>query len=202
MSVANTERFASWHMFGWMLIHSGSWRATEVGDMRAEDLIAVLKGRAAKLDAPRTLDACEEAGVQVWVDGENLRVRGPITEELRASLKRCKPELLRLLVTVPTWDDAEARDLQERIKTASGSVWGQLHPAIDDPFSIAGRNVMADALAAIAKAIAARRLDNLRRRVDWLIGWFGTLDKTLLELRTPGAWAKREPLVVPAGGRP
>jgi hypothetical protein len=160
------------------------------GDMgrdmgRADELVAVLRDRQTKVDAPFVLDRCEEAGVEVVAEGDRLRVRGPLTDELREDLRRCKAELLKLLADVPPWDADEARDLEANLKLAHAACRGHLHPAVDDQFSIAGRNVCADMLATVARAIAVRRLDLLRRRVDWVLGWFATLEKRLHELR-PG----------------
>jgi hypothetical protein len=185
LSESATRGHARWQAFGWMLVFENCSWGTSEGDMgRADELIEVLRGRQAKLDAPSVLDRCEEAGVVVIAEGESLRARGPLTDELREDLRRCKPELLKLLADVPAWDDAEAAELQARLKLAHAACRRHLHPAVDDPFSVAGRNVLADMLATVARAIAVRRLDLLRRRVDWILGWFGTLEKRLLELRT------------------
>lgn len=197
LSEGATEHQGWWHMFGWMLVlANGSWRVTEGDDMRAQELIDVFRKRQAKVDASGALDQCEESGVQVWADGDGLRVKGPLTDELREKLKACKPELLKLLAAAPAWDDAEAADLQERLKTAYGVAWGKLNPAEDDQFSIAGRNVCGDLLASVARAVAVRRMDLLRRRVDYVLGWFATLDKTLHDLRKPGGWAVNRPVDV------
>jgi hypothetical protein len=187
LSLAAADYLSDRQMLGWMVVFvNAAWRATEVSEMRVEELVAALRGRQAKVDAPHVLDRCEEAGVCVWADGGTLRVKGPpLTDELRDDLKRCKPELLKLLAEVPPWDEAEALHLEAKVREAHAAVRPSLHPMHDDPFSIAGRNVCADMLVTIARAIAVRRIDLLRRRVDWVLGWFGTLDKRLLDLRSP-----------------
>ena len=195
LSCANTSRAAEWQSFGWMLVfHNTSWHVGETAKMRVAELVESLRGRQAKVDAPGVLDRCEEAGVLVWAEGDNLRIKGPLTDELRDDLKRCKGELLKLLAEVPAWNAVEAADLERRLKQGHDAARPHLHPTEDDPFSIAGRNVLADILASVARAVAVRRMDHLRRRVDFALGWMATLDKRLHDLRTPGAWGQERQL--------
>lgn len=41
-----------------------------------------------------TLDTLRAAGLRIRVDGENLKVRGPLTDELRALALAHKPEIM------------------------------------------------------------------------------------------------------------
>lgn len=205
MSAANSSRHAEWHSFGWMLVlWNSEWRVDWEADMVADVgfLLAILRGRQAKLDAPGILDACEESGIEVYAIGDALKARGPLTDEIRADLKRCKDELLKLLVSVPAWDDAEAADLQRRLKAGHEAVSPHLHPTEDDVFSVAARNVLADALAAVARAIAVRRLDHLRRRADWLLGWMATLDERIHALRPDYSLNGQPPHLIHFVGKP
>ena len=195
LSTAGTDRQASRQMFGWMALFSGKWAQTEEEGMTPlNHLIETLKARQAVIEAPGVLHQCEMAGVEVRVDGETLRIKGPLTDELRTAIKQCKPELLKLLKGVPVWDQSKYLDCLQRVKDTHERVRPQLHPHEDDCLSIAARNVLADALASLAQAHAVRRIDLYESRTDWILGWFQTLDSTISELRTPGAWKKRGPV--------
>lgn len=201
LSAAPSEHLSNQHMFGWMMLFTGSWHVIE-GDMaRMNDLIESLRKRQNAEDARAILDTCELSGVEVTAIDGNLKICGQLTDDLRADLKRCKPELLKLLATVPAWDDLEHRKLMQAVKDAHALVNPLLHPAEDDVFSIAARNILADALAAIARARSCRRIDLYKSRADWVIGWMATLDQRANEFRPDWSIVGRPPHLIGFAGK-
>ncbi|TXH10619.1 MAG: hypothetical protein E6R03_15200 [Hyphomicrobiaceae bacterium] len=190
LSVAYGEVHSCRHLFGWsVVLGSGSWRTNESMG-RLEELIAVLRQREAILSAPALIDQLEEMGMCVWVENEQIRLKGVgLTDELREKIKACKPELIKLLADVPKWSDEEASVLEKKVKDAHQMVYVYLHPDAgsinDDCFADAARNVCADLLGSISKARAVRRIDHMRRRCDFVLGWFATLDERIHDMRDP-----------------
>jgi hypothetical protein len=179
---------AGWQMFGWMGVFAGrerdnAWRTTKVDNMAAvAEIVKVLRERQAKLDAPGLIEDCERAGVALQAVGDRLKVRGQLTDDLREALRRNKAAILAVLAVRPAWDEAEGKRLVDVANAAAAGAERVLRPP-QDVFAHAGLTVLADALGAVQRAKAAQRLDALRARADWLVGWAGTLDSQLLSLR-------------------
>jgi hypothetical protein len=191
LSYAASPRWASWQSLGWMIVYKdGCWKEVRHDMTICEELLSALRGRQAKLDAPMVLDACEMAGVGVFLAGDGLKVQGPITDDIRFDLKRCKAEIVEILKTVPEWSDADCNQYERTIRERHQLCHIALYPPEDDVFSVAARNVLADALAAFTKGKAVRRMDHCQRRFTWLLAWFATLETTLELCRKPGGWAK------------
>lgn len=64
------------------------------------------------MTAADVLRRLEEAGCTVRLDGDTLRVRGPLTDNLRAAIKENKPELVALLREQAALD-AQAEEIAE-----------------------------------------------------------------------------------------
>jgi hypothetical protein len=207
LSHAAAAYAAGQQMSGWMLVYSrrekdNAWRTTKVDNMSAvAELVRVMRDRQAKLDAPGVIEDCELAGIWLQPVGDSLKVRGTLTDELRESLKRNKEEILRILAARPAWDDAEAKTLTDKAAAAGADAERQLSKPPKDIFTEAAKTILGDALGAIQRAKSCGRLDALRARVDWLIGWAGTLDKQLLRLREPLEGERAEAYAVRAAAK-
>lgn len=129
----------------------------------ANTMLLKLRGEAPNPDT--VLADVKEAGCNLTADGGNLRIVGPLTDDLRARIRDCKPALLRLLAEEPVkpaaafdfWDASQASDT---VKILLARFEAQGWPESNDMAQEAGRCMDAiddalrnDNLAAFNRAI-------------------------------------------------
>lgn len=157
-------------------------------------LLAVLRkpevtGDEAVADVLKTLSV---AGVLLTLEGEKLKAKGVLTDEIRSLLRVHKAALVShlskpLVEETEPWDEAKVQAYIRGAKIQFGSMYDVMTQGKDDVWRDAAFGLMVDALMMLAEAIATRTQSEVMAKADY-IAWLCKTIRQNLERFRKGAW--------------